>query len=220
MTLTPKPARSSGIDAFLAKKQAEIRVRLIFALDATASRQPTWDMACHIQGQMFDAAARLGTLDVQLVYFRDGAECRASAWVSHPAALASSMRKINCRAGLTQIGRVLTHAVVQAHAAPVQALIFVGDAMEEKIETLLATAADLGALKVPIFMFQEGEEQHAEKAFRRIARVSNGAYFRFNEGAAAQLAELLRAVAVFAVGGVKALEAEGAAGRLLLEQLR
>ena len=58
-------SKSSGseIDAFL--KQARqlapaheaARGRMIFALDATMSRQATWDIACALQGEMFSAAA-------------------------------------------------------------------------------------------------------------------------------------------------------------------
>ncbi|HEV7994737.1 MAG TPA: VWA domain-containing protein, partial [Stellaceae bacterium] len=46
------------------------RGRLIFALDATASREPTWDRACRIQGEMFEATAALGGLEIQLVFYR------------------------------------------------------------------------------------------------------------------------------------------------------
>ena len=44
--------------------------RLIFALDATASRQPTWDQACQLQGEMFVETAAIGGLNIQLVWYR------------------------------------------------------------------------------------------------------------------------------------------------------
>ena len=90
-------------------------------------------------------------------------------------------------------------------AQKVQALVFVGDAMEEKIDDLCAAAGELGLLGVPAFMFQEGDDAVAEQAFREIARLSRGAYCRFDPGAAHELAELLRAVAAYAAGGMKAL---------------
>src|SRR5580693_2982260 len=124
---TPAPADHGGtpaatasraeIDAFLSEVRSfehdpatGRRGRLIFALDATMSRQPTWDTACRLQADMFLEAQAIGGLDVQLVYFRGVSECRASRWVSEPAALASLMEKIDCRGGHTQLGRVLVHA--------------------------------------------------------------------------------------------------------------
>jgi hypothetical protein len=223
-------SRATAIDSFIEQNQPPTHARLIFALDATASREETWDLAQKLQAQMFAATATMGALDVQLIYFRGGldhipdepnrAECRASPWLSNPAALTTMMRKIDCRAGLTQIGRVLTHAKAQAENQPVQALIFVGDAMEEKIERLTATATELGDLKTPVFMFQEGDTPGVARVYKLIAMASGGAYFKFNEGSAAQLSDLLRAVAVFAVGGIKALEGQGETARLLLEQLK
>jgi hypothetical protein len=83
--------------------------------------------------------------------------------------------------------------------------VFVGDAMEEPVDDLCAKAGELGLLGVPAFMFQEGGDPIAENAFREIARLTNGAWCRFDAGASAQLRELLRAAAAFAAGGRQAL---------------
>ena len=200
------------------------RGRLIFALDATMSRQPTWDSACILQADMFREAAKAGGLDIQLVYFRGLGECRASGWVAGAEKLAALMSRIDCRGGHTQIGKVLSHARKEYGKQRVQALVFVGDAMEEKIDDLCAAAGELGLLGVPVFMFQEGGDPVAENSYREIARLSRGAYCRFDTGAAHQLGELLRAVAAYAAGGIKALtdlsarRSDGA--RKLLAQLR
>jgi len=200
------------------------RGRLIFALDATMSRQPTWDSACVLQADMFREAASAGGLDIQLVYFRGLGECRASGWVAGSERLAELMSRIDCRGGHTQIGKVLSHARQEFAKQRVQAMVFVGDAMEEKIDELCASAGELGLLGVPVFMFQEGDDPVAENAYREIARLSRGAYCRFDTGAAHELGELLRAVAAYAAGGIKALSdlsarrSDGA--RKLLAQLR
>src|SRR5664279_2525842 len=200
------------------------RGRLIFALDATMSRQPTWDSACALQADMFREAASAGGLDIQLVYFRGLSECRASGWVAGADKLAGLMSAIDCRGGHTQIGKVLSHARQEHAKQRVQALVFVGDAMEEAIDDLCAAAGELGLLGVPLFMFQEGGDPVAENAYREIARLSRGAYCRFDTGAAHELRELLRAVAAYAAGGIKALadlSARQAGGaRKLLAQLR
>jgi hypothetical protein len=209
----PATTSSRGeIDAFLSQGE-EPRPRYgrrrarpaVFALDATMSRQPLWDTACKLQGDMFREAAAIGGLDVQLVYYRGMAECGASAWVSQADRLAELMTRIDCRGGHTQIGKVLSHARSETERRKVQALVFVGDAMEEKIDDLCRAAGELGLLGVPAFMFQEGYDAIAEQAFREIARLTKGAYCRFDPGAAQQLGELLRAVAAYAAGGMKAL---------------
>jgi hypothetical protein len=224
-------ASRAEIDDFLAKVRSIERPppqggrgRLIFALDATMSRQPTWDTACRLQADMFQEAQAIGGLDVQLLYFRGLNECRASRWVSEPAALAALMEKIECHGGLTQIRRVLGHARAETEKVRVQALVYVGDAMEEKVDHLCVTAGELGLRGVPAFMFQEGHDAGVERAYREIARLSHGAYCRFDTGAAQQLRELLRAVAAYAAGGMKALDdlsARRHAGAIkLLEQMR
>ena len=228
----PAPASTrSEIHSFLNQvkgltpsARAGLRGRLIFALDATMSCQPLWDTACQLQADMFREAAAIGGLDVQLVYYRGLSECRASAWVSQAERLAALMERIDCRGGHTQIGKIIAHARRETQANKVQALVFVGDAMEEELDGLCHAAGELGLLGVPAFMFQEGNDPVAEQAFREIARLTRGAYSRFDPGAAHQLAELLRAAAAYAAGGMRALADLGAqrqAGAVrLLEQLR
>jgi hypothetical protein len=226
-------ARSDGsmISSFLnaAKRIAPVtdagsRPRLVFALDATMSRQPTWDLACRVQGEMFATASAVGGLSVQLVYFRGFAECRASRFVVEPRALTDLMGKIDCRGGQTQIGRVLRHVRDEAGRAPVKALVYVGDAMEEPIDELCAAAGELGLLGVKAFMFHEGPDSTAGDAFQEIARLTGGAYARFDANAPGSLATLLRAAAAYAAGGVAALErlaaSDGKARALLTSMSR
>jgi hypothetical protein len=227
------PASSSprgDIDAFLHQvrtlgpvAEGGGRGRLIFALDATMSRQPTWDQACRLQADMFREAAAIGGLDIQLVYYRGLAECRSSPWIAEPERLGALMSRIDCRGGHTQIGKVLTHARRENDAAKVAALVFVGDAMEETLDDLCAGAGALGLRNVAAFMFQEGYDPVCEQAFREIARLTRGAYCRFAPGAAHELAELLRAAAAYAAGGMKALadlqKRHSAGAMKLIEQL-
>jgi len=218
--------KSGEIDAFLAEARAlapstgDGRGRLIFALDATMSRQPTWDTALKLQAEMFEEAGKAGGLDIQLVYFRGFNECRASKWVSETRGLRDLMTGIDCRGGTTQIGKVLTHARRETARRKVNVMVFVGDALEEPIDALAAKAGELGLLGVRLFVFQEGRNPAVERGFRELARLSGGAYARFDPNAAGQLAQLLRAAAVYAAGGLKALQKSGAGSRLLIEQLK
>lgn len=204
----------NNVDAFL-KKVADTpapanrapgeRGRLIFAMDATASRGPTWDHACQIQGEMFSETAALGGLEVQLVYYRGFGECRASKWASNARDLLRLMTGVGCRGGQTQIAKVLDHARREAGKKPVNALVFVGDAMEEDIDRVCHKAGELGLLGVPMFVFHEGGDPVAERAFREFARLTGGAYCSFDSASAQQLRDLLSAVAVYAAGGRQAL---------------
>jgi hypothetical protein len=224
---TDGAAALSEVDKFLADigKPATAgparRGRLVFALDATASRQPVWDTACELQADMFREVASAGGLDMQLVYYRGLGECRASRWISGPQQLAKTMSQIMCEAGHTQIEKILAHAQKETKLLKVSALIFVGDAMEESPDSLAHEAGELGRLGVPAFMFQEGHNREVEHTFRNIALATHGAYCHFDNGSAKQLGQLLKAVAVFAVGGVAALEVSKDAGAIkLLSQLR
>ncbi len=181
------------------------RGRLIFAMDATASREPTWDRACQVQGQMFLETAALGGLDVQLVYYRGFDECRASRWVDNPGDLVRLMTGVFCLAGQTKLGRVLRHAVRETEKKRVAALVFVGDCFEEHLDQVGQIAGQLGLLGVRAFLFQEGSNPDAERAFRHIAQLTNGAHCRFDASSPQQLRDLLGAVAAYAAGGQRAL---------------
>ena len=185
------------------------RGRLIFAMDATMSRQPTWDLALGLQADMFHAVKEVGGLDVQLVYFRGFGETRASKWVSDPDALARLMTGVSCQGGYTQIRKVLTHARRESEQNKVNAVVYVGDCMEEDIDELCQRSGSLGLLGTPMFLFQEGRDQKAEQTFKEIARLTRGAYCHFDAGSARQLRQLLAAVAVYATGGHKALRDYG-----------
>ncbi|HEX2593053.1 MAG TPA: hypothetical protein VHL34_16250 [Rhizomicrobium sp.] len=212
--LPVQPSSSSAIDAFLktaAKVPAlsQVKGRLIFAIDATMSRQPTWDQAAEIQTEMFDVAQSIGGLAVQLVYFRGRGEFDASAWTTSAAMLADRMNGIRCRSGFTQLHRVLQHTADEARKTKVGALVFIGDCFEENPDATAQEAAKLALLGVPAFMFHEGDDPTAEKMFKQIALLTRGVYARFDHGAAARLRDLLKAAAVYAVGGGLALKHYG-----------
>ncbi|HXC30693.1 MAG TPA: VWA domain-containing protein [Stellaceae bacterium] len=208
----PVKSSSAGVDAFLrdlnrapAVRPAGRRGRLIFAMDATASREPSWDRACRIQGEMFEATAALGGLDVRLVFYRGFAECKASRWMQNAAELHKAMSAVSCIGGETQIERVLEHAIGETKKQRVHALVFVGDAMEEDADRLCKLAGELGLLGTPVFVFHEGGDATAAAAFKQIAKLSRGAYLSFDLASADKLKELLAAVAVYAAGGYRAL---------------
>ena len=223
------PSSRREVDAFLdaaraVPAKAEARGRLIFAMDATASREPTWDRATHLQSGMFQAAAGLGGLAVQLCYYRGFGEFKASGWVTDAEAMIRLMTSVFCLGGATQIAKVLRHAVAESKRGKVDALVFVGDCMEEDVDVLAALAGELGLRGVPVFLFHEGDDAAAARAFRHIAKLTKGACCPFDASSPGQLRDLLTAVAVYASGGRAALDALARQGsnravRLLTDQM-
>ena len=219
-------ASSQDVTQFLQKSRAvsefvERQPRLLFAVDATASRQPTWDRATHLQQEMFHVSSKLTTLSVQLCYFRGFNEFRASRWLTDSAALTQLMGKVRCEGGHTQIIRLLRHAQKEHRKTAMKALVFIGDAVEEAPDSLCDLAGQCGIKQLPLFLFQEGGDQNVEQTYRTMAKLSGGAYARFDTSSAQTLAALLGAVASFATGGHAALEMrDDDSAKLLLQQLK
>lgn len=231
MSNTTKPSlptpggADKAVDDFIRKlqtapviKPAGKRGRLLFALDATMSREPTWDAACKIQGDMFAEAGKVGGLSIQLVYFRGLGELHSSRWVNEPAVLAQQMTGVDCRGGLTQLVKVLKHGLEETAREKIDAIVYVGDCFEESSDAACDLAGKIALHGTPMFLFHEGGERGAARVFKELARITRGAYCPFDAGSAKQLAELLKAVAIYAAGGRRALEdhAKRAGGGALL----
>jgi hypothetical protein len=208
---------SAQVEEFLQSVNPK-RGRIILGFDATASREETWDRAMHLQAQMFETVATTGGLDVQLVYYRGYGECVASRWKSDAKSLATIMSGVTCSAGHTQIRKVLAHTRKEHSREKVAALVVVSDACEETPYDPYAEARELG---VPTFMFQEGSDEYVAEIYAEIAKLTKGAHCKFDNSSAQRLADLLKAVAAFASGGVKALANQNSeAARLLLTQVK
>ncbi len=219
------------VDVFLEKIQSlpanrapDRSGRLVFAMDATASRAPTWDMACGLQAQMFTQTGGVGSLYTQLVFFRGFKECKASRWMTSASDVVRLMSSVTCMAGQTQIERVLKHTLAEARKTDVDALVYVGDCVEEKVDTLGVLAGELNLHRIPMFIFQEGHEVTASDAFRQLAALSGGAHCSLDHNSASQLGELMNAAAIYATGGKSALaeysKVAGPLTRNLLGQIR
>jgi hypothetical protein len=205
-----RPGGASAVESFLDKARAVpavagSRARLLFCMDATASREPTWDRAARIQGEMFVAAETLGGLDVRLAFYRGFDDFKVSKWTANGTDLARLMAKVECLAGNTQIGRVFAFAAEETRRRKLNALVFVGDCFEESIDEVGALAGQLGLLGVPAFLFQEGDNPAASRAFAQFARLTNGRHCRFDASSPDELRRLLGAVAAYAAGGAEAM---------------
>ena len=214
----------------LFKKTQATRGRLIFALDATASREGMWDLAAQLQSQMFEEAAKIGGLDIQLLYYRGSGRNSINAVdVRCARACQSNEQRSDARPGPPRSHACSGTSERSTSARRSARRSSSATPCEELPSDLYAVAESLG---VPLFVFQEGSNWavppvcdppplKVETIFRELARLTNGAYGKFDAGAAMQLGELLRAVAAFAVGGVRALANQHTdSARKLLGQMK
>jgi hypothetical protein len=185
--------------------QATSRGRLMFAMDATSSRQPTWDLTAKIQCEMFAVTSEAGGLSVQLAFYRGFGQFKVSQWTSNAAKMMRLMTSVSCLAGETQIYKILEHALNETQKVKVNAVVFVGDCMEEEMDVLSHLAGKLGLVGLPVFIFQEASDPIASFAFQQIAKLSGGARVQFDRESAYTLRKLLGAIAVYAAGGRNAL---------------
>jgi hypothetical protein len=218
------PAPSQRVSDFLSKIQASQRGRIAFIIDATGSRERAWDAASQLQGEMFSEAAKLGGLEMQITYFGGLSNVASSNWTSDARELQHFMGRVRCDSGHTKYARALAYVRDEHRRQPINAVILIGDMLEEEPRTLYDAAGGLGT---PCFCFQEGndfsypEALALREAFTEMARLTKGAYYAFDSNSIAQLRELLRAVAAFAVGGLTALaDLRTDSARKLLGQMK
>ena len=206
----PPRDTSNNVNKFLSQvaktplpRSSASKGRLVFAMDATASREPTWERACQLHAEMFKVTDELGGLSIQLCYYRGLTEFSTFNWSDNETELAKTMADVTCLGGHTQIRKVLKNVLVQQD---IKAVVFIGDAIEENPDILCQLAGELGLLNTPLFIFQEGSDSYVKKIFEQMAKLSRGAYAPFDLNSATELKQLLSAVAIFAAGGQEALE--------------
>ena len=218
--------RPGGVTAFVSKARALKRVadaqnRLIFALDATASREPTWYAARAMHQALFDVATEDATFALQLCYFRGLMEFEATPWMTKPGPLLDALNAVYCQGGATQIERVLRHALGEFEGSgSVKAIVYIGDACEENPDALNALAVQCRLAKRPLLLFQEGRDPTASRCFASMAALSNGAHVQLNDASGERLRELLKSAVRFVMGGRKALQgSRRESDKLLLNKL-
>ena len=217
---TSSPAELAAFSKQISALQTSTDGRLLFVLDATASRQPTWDLAMGLQHDMFAALAQGTELKIKLGFYRGHQEFKLGPWISEAPALHRLMSKVSCVAGRTQIVRVLNKALAEHHSTPLSAVVFIGDSVEEPVAELEVLAGQMRLHGLPGFFFYEGDDFGATATFKNLAKLSGGAAARFDPSAPDTLLGLLQAAARYATGGLDALKALPNTPPVLLEQLK
>lgn len=201
------------------------RPRLLFAMDATASREASWNVAKEITGAMFEAVP--GELDVALAYHSGGRLREMTPFSSEARAFLDKVQSVHCFAGRTALNEILDKASI---TPGLKALIYIGDCFEEDPREAVELAQQLKLKGVRCFIFHDTSSQEqgydteaARTAFDEIARITGGALLPFDETSPDLVRELLAAIAIYAAGGMKALQQKTKllpAARLLLERMR
>jgi hypothetical protein len=202
-----------------AAAQNRPRARLVFAVDATASRSAAWDTARRVTDTLFQALP--GQLDVALAVHGGDRVHTFTEFVSDPNVLRDTAAGISCVGGHTKLIDIMQRT---SDARDVKVLLYIGDSFEESIEQAREAADALKARGVRLIVLHDlpGENKAAGDVFADLARRADGLVLPFDAGAAARIREILEAVAVLAVGGVKLLERKKttlAAAPLLLSRL-
>lgn len=201
------------------------RPRLLFAMDATASREASWNVAKEITIAMFEAVP--GALDVALAYHGGGRLHELTPFSPNAKVFLDKVHTVYCTAGMTALNQVLAQAT---EITRLKALIYVGDCFEENQQEAVELAQILKLKGVRCFMFHDASSKSqgydvetAGKVFASIAKITGGALLPFDESSPQMVKALLEAISIYAAQGIKALEQKRAslpAARLLLEQIQ
>lgn len=196
-------ALARAIERTRARKEATKPVRIGFLVDATGSRNESWEQAQTIQAEMFKSVASLRRLALRLVHF-GGNELTDHGWRTNARNIAAQMAAVRCERGLTQILPGLEAFLDESAEHRARAIILVGDSFEEDSEKTEAIALCLKTAGIKVFAFLEGEDWTALSAFKCLADVTGGAFAKF--GADLPLADLCEGVALLTAGGKKGLK--------------
>lgn len=204
--------------------------RVILAL-ANHGRSPGWDHAKALQRQMFDASAGSG-LQMKFAFFGpdNAAGVRrfriTTRWIADPNEMAGLMDRAECNCGCyVYIRDVLGQAVKENKDRPMRAVVIVGDAFHDDQDSLDEAAISANRLRragTTLFLIQQGDDPVTARKLQYLAKVSGGAYFRFDpKTQERQFSEMWRVMSAYATGGEEAVKATGGqAATLLLEHLK
>ena len=204
------------------------RVLLVLANHA---RSPGWNRAKVLQSQMFDAAAGNG-LEMKFAFYGpDDAggvrRCRITTrWITDPDDMVRVMDRAECNCGCyVYIRDALGQAVKENEDRPMRAMIIVGDAFHDDPDGLDEAAISANRLRragTRLFLIQQGDDPITARGLQYLAKVSGGAYFRFDPRTQEQqFSEMWEAISAYAAGGEEAVKATGGhAATRVLEHLK
>jgi len=197
-----KSVLSRAMDRYNKHTEKKQATKIGFLIDATGSREQTWELAQTIQAKMFQAVSGLKAVSLRLVYFGNN-RLTALGWDNNPNSVAKHMAAVRCRTGLTQIIEGLQSFIDERPDGKAAAIILIGDCFEESSSQAERAAILLKEKGIKVFSFVEGYDPTAQSVFRRISEITGGKFARF--GSNMPLSDLCEGVVLLASGGEKAL---------------
>src|SRR5262249_45195432 len=104
------------------------RPRLVFAVDATASREPAWAAARQVTDALVKALP--GELDVALAVHGGARVHTFTEFTNNPATLRDRAAGISCIAGMTRLLPILATSLKRQ---AVRVIVYIGDVFEENL---------------------------------------------------------------------------------------
>jgi hypothetical protein len=180
------------------------RPRLVFAVDATASREPAWATARQVTDALVKALP--GELDVALAVHGGSRVHTFTAFTDDPAKLRDRAAGVVCEAGLTRLLPILETALKRP---AVRVVVYIGDVFEESLHHGRRLADAMGKRDTKLIVLHDTADPTARRdaeVFWDLAKRTGGCVLPFDANAPGRLRDLLSAVAVYAVGGEKLLQ--------------
>ncbi len=181
------------------------RPRLVFAVDATASREPAWAAARQVTDALVQALP--GELDVALAVHGGSRVHTFTGFTSDARTLRDRAAGVTCQAGSTRLLPILSASLKQP---AVRVVVYIGDVLEESLAHGRPLADQMGAQGIKLFVLHDTADRSAQRyaeVFWDLAKRTGGCVLPFDPSAPGRLRDLLSAMAVYAVGGEKLLRA-------------
>ena len=179
------------------------RPRLVFAVDATASREPAWAAARQVTDALVKALP--GELDVALAVHGGSRVHTFTAFTNNAATLRDRAAGVSCQAGMTRLLPILSASL--KHPG-VRVVVYIGDVFEENVVLGRRLADAMGVAGTKLIVLHDTADLSARRdaeVFWDLAKRTGGCVLPFDASAPGRLRDLLSAVAVYAVGGEKLL---------------
>jgi hypothetical protein len=180
-----------------------IRPRLVFAVDATASREPAWAAARQVTDALFKALP--GALDVALAVHGGSRVHTFTPFTNDANTLRDRAAGVTCHAGSTRLLPILAACLRQQG---VRVVVYIGDVFEESVprgRQLTDAMNAHGAKLIVLHDMADPVARRDAEVFWDLAKRTGGCVLPFDASAPGRLRDRWSAVAVYAVGGEKLL---------------
>jgi hypothetical protein len=186
-----------------AETDTPTRPRLVFAVDATASREPAWAAARQVTDTLVKALP--GELDVALAVHGGSRVHTFTAFTSDAATLRDRAAGVVCQAGMTRLLPILSTSLKRP---AIRVVVYIGDVYEESVAQGRRLADAMGVHGTKLIVLHDTADPAARRdaeIFWDLAKRTGGCVLPFDASASGKLRDLLAALAVYAVGGEKLL---------------